>query len=147
MPNYKKVKLIAIHMYISELYEKELQYTCQRFRNNSQPEFTDAELMTAYLFIIVKVASENDLTAFKELFVDQIYNRLIFCDQIFSDKPYFDLKADMQNIEMLTPVKLPKGEVDCIRQHEKVFPVQYFQKPIDTPHAKQLSNNFLLPVL
>ena len=41
-------------MYISELYEKELQYTCQRFSNNSQPKFTDAELMTVYLFVIAK---------------------------------------------------------------------------------------------
>jgi hypothetical protein len=231
-------------MYISELYESELKYTCQRFSNNSPPEFTDAEVMTVYLFVIaeeqrfqikqihrftkdymfswfpklpsyqafnhrlnqmsetfkflaiwlfsshipkdcdlktsltdsmpivtckgknrkskvarevvdkgycsaknmyyyglklhllgfrrqgtipfpefigITAASENDLTAFKELFGDQIYNRLIFGDQIFSDKPYFDLKADRQNIEMLTPVKLPKGEADCIRQREKAF--------------------------
>ena len=52
MPDYKKVKLVAIYRYISELYEKELQYTCQRFSNNSSPEFTDAELMTVYLFVI-----------------------------------------------------------------------------------------------
>ena len=244
MPDYKKVKLIAIYMYISELYEKELQYTCQRFSNNSQPEFTDAELMTVYLFVIaeeqrfqikqihrftkdymlswfpklpsyqafnhrlnqmsetfkflaiwmfanhlpkdcdfetsltdsmpivtckgknrkskvarevvdkgycstknmyyyglklhllgfrrqgtihfpefiaITAASENDLTAFKELFGDHIYNRLIFGDKIFSDKPYFDQKEDQQNIQMLTPVKLPKGEEDCIRQREKAF--------------------------
>ena len=43
MSDSKKVKLVAIYMYISELYEKELQYTCQRFSNNSTPEFTDAE--------------------------------------------------------------------------------------------------------
>ena len=43
MPDYKKVKLITIYMYISELYEKDLKYTCQRFSNNSIPEFTDAE--------------------------------------------------------------------------------------------------------
>ena len=54
MSDYKKVKLIAIYMYISELYEKELQYTCQRFSNNSSPEFTDAELMTVYLFVITE---------------------------------------------------------------------------------------------
>ena len=72
-------------------------------------------------FIAITAASENDLTAFKEFFGDQIYNRLIFGDKIFSDKPYFDLKADRQNIEMLTPVKLPKGEADCIRQREKAF--------------------------
>ena len=52
MPDYKKVKLISIYMYISELYESELQYTCQRFSNNSSPEFTDVELMTVYLFVV-----------------------------------------------------------------------------------------------
>ena len=244
MSDNKKVKLITIYMYISELYEKELQYTCQRFSNNSTPEFTDAELMTVYLFAIteeqrfqvkqihrfandymlswfpklpsyqafncrlnhlsetfkflaiwlfstcipdncdletsltdsmpivtckgknrkakvareivdkgycstknmyyyglklhllafrrpgtipfpefigVTAASENDLTAFKEIFGDHIHNRLIFGDKIFSDKPYFDQKADQQNIQMLTPVKLPKGEADCIRQREKTY--------------------------
>ena len=54
MPEYKKVKLIAIYMYISELYEMELQYTCQRFSNNSLPEFTDQELMTIYLFVMTE---------------------------------------------------------------------------------------------
>jgi hypothetical protein len=231
-------------MYISELYESELQYTCQRFSNNSSPEFTDAELMTVYLFALseqdyvklkqihryteeylltwfpklpsyqgfvnrinrmseafkvlamtlfscfgpkdcdgqisltdslpivtckgknkkgkvarelvdkgycstknmwyygvklhllafrrpgtipfpefigITAASENDLTAFKELYGDKIFNRIIFGDKIFSDRPYFDLKAEKQNIEMLTPVKLGKGEADCIRQREKAF--------------------------
>ena len=244
MPDYKKVKLIAIYMYISELYESELKYTCQRFSNNASPEFTDAELMTVYLFVLseqeyfklkqihrfaeeylhswfpklpsyqgfvnrlnrlsetfktlsillftsftpndcdrdisltdslpivickgknrkakvareivdkgycstknmyyyglklhlfafrrpgripfpefigLTAASENDLTAFKELYGDQIYNRLIFGDKIFSDEPYFQMKADQQNIKMLTPVKLQKDEADCIRQREKAF--------------------------
>jgi len=52
MTDCKAVKLIAIYMYISELYEIELQYACQRFSNNSTAEFTDAELMTVYIFII-----------------------------------------------------------------------------------------------
>ena len=47
-------------------------------------------------FIRLTVVSENVLTAFKEL----------FGDRIFSDKPYFDLKAKQQNIEMLTSVML-----------------------------------------
>ena len=55
MPDYKKVKLISMYMYISELYEKELQFTCQRFSNHSAPEFTDAELMTIYLFVMGEV--------------------------------------------------------------------------------------------
>ena len=54
MSDNKKVKLIAIYMYISELYKKELHYTCQRFSNNSSPEFTDAELMTVYLFVVTE---------------------------------------------------------------------------------------------
>ena len=244
MPEYKKVKLVAIYMYISELYESELQYTCQRFSNNSSPEFTDAELMTIYLFVLseqeyvklkqihrfteeyllswfpklptyqgfvsrinrlseafkalsmvlltcfvpkncdgqisltdsmpivtckgknrkgkvarevvdkgycstknmyyyglklhllafrrprtipfpefigLTAASENDLTAFKELFGDHIYDSVIFGDRIFSDKPYFDNKANRQNIEMMTPVKLAKAEADCIRQRERAY--------------------------
>jgi hypothetical protein len=66
-------------------------------------------------------ASENDLTAFKEIYGDQIYNRVIFGDRIFSDKPYFDSKAEKQNIEMLTPIKLTKGESEAIRQREKAY--------------------------
>jgi len=54
MPDYKQIKLIAIYMYINELYEMELQYTCQRFSNNSSPEFTDQEVMTVYLFAITE---------------------------------------------------------------------------------------------
>ena len=52
MPDNKKIKIVAICVYISELYESELKYTCQRFSNNSSPEFTDAELMTVYLFVL-----------------------------------------------------------------------------------------------
>ena len=72
-------------------------------------------------FIGLTAASENDLTAFKELYGDLIYNRVIFGDRIFSDKPYFDSKAEKQNIEMLSPIKLTKGEADCIRQREKAY--------------------------
>ena len=32
----------------------ELQYVCQRFNNNSPPEFTDQELMTIYLFVMTE---------------------------------------------------------------------------------------------
>ena len=70
-------------------------------------------------FIGITAASENDLTAFKELFGEHIYNRVIFGDKIFSDKPYFDLKEDQQNIQMLTPVKLPKCEREA---HFACFP-------------------------
>jgi len=244
MPDYKQLRLIAIYMYISKLYEIELQYTCKRHSNNSLPKFTDAELMTIYIFAIteqkyflikdiyffakeylhswfpqlpsyqafnnrlnrmseafrtltigmlnsfipedcdltisltdsmpivtckgknkkgkvareivdkgycstknmyyyglklhllafrrpgtipfpeyigITAASENDLNVFKELFGDNIYNRLIFGDKIFSDQPYFESKLIEQNIEMLTPVKLVKGESEFIRQWDKAY--------------------------
>ena len=37
-------------MYICDLYESELKYCCQRYSNNSNPAFTDQEIMTIYLF-------------------------------------------------------------------------------------------------
>ncbi len=37
-------------MYICDLYESELKYSCQRFSNNSEPEFTDQEILCIYLF-------------------------------------------------------------------------------------------------
>ena len=72
-------------------------------------------------FIGITTASENDLTAFKNLFGDYICNRAVFGDKIFSDEPYFKIKQSEQNIEMLTPIKLTKGEPEIIRQREKAF--------------------------
>ena len=72
-------------------------------------------------FIGLTAASENDLTAFKELYGDSIYDRVIFGDRIFSDQSYFQSKLIEQNIEMLTHIKLVKGEAECIRQREKAY--------------------------
>jgi len=43
-------KLVEIYVYVCEKFEKELQFSCQRFSNNKNPEFTDQEIMTIYLF-------------------------------------------------------------------------------------------------
>ena len=48
----KAVKLIKIYQYVCDKYEEELKYHCQRFTNNNQPEFTDQEIMTIYLFSV-----------------------------------------------------------------------------------------------
>jgi len=32
------------------MYAKKLKYLCQRFSNNSNPEFTDQEAITIYLY-------------------------------------------------------------------------------------------------
>jgi hypothetical protein len=50
IPKVKELKIIAIYLYISDLYEQEIKYSCQRFSNNSTPLFTDEEVMTIYLY-------------------------------------------------------------------------------------------------
>jgi hypothetical protein len=45
-------KLIALYYYIYECYNTELCWHCQRFSNNSQPDFTDEELLTIYIFCV-----------------------------------------------------------------------------------------------
>jgi len=50
IPNAKELQLISIYLYISEIYDKKLRYYCERFSNNSLPEFTDQEIITIYLF-------------------------------------------------------------------------------------------------
>jgi hypothetical protein len=47
----KDDKLIRIYFLICD-YFNELQYYCERFSNNNQPEFTDQEIMTIYLYVI-----------------------------------------------------------------------------------------------
>ena len=37
-------------MYICDVYKSSLRFYCQRFSNNSNPEFTDEEVLTVYLF-------------------------------------------------------------------------------------------------
>lgn len=48
----KECKLIEIFFYVCEKYEKELRFSCERFSNNNEPKFSDAELMTVYLFVV-----------------------------------------------------------------------------------------------
>ncbi|MFR3643698.1 MAG: transposase, partial [Phocaeicola coprophilus] len=37
-------------MYICDVHKSSLRFHCQRFSNNSNPEFTDEEVLTVYLF-------------------------------------------------------------------------------------------------
>lgn len=50
IPKEKELKLIAIYLYICNMYDCHLKYSSLRFSNNSDPEFTDQEIMTIYLF-------------------------------------------------------------------------------------------------
>lgn len=241
----KELKLIKIYMYICDLYDRELKYYCQRYSNNSNPEFTDQEIMTIYLFTghcqkyfqikdihgftseylsswfpklpsyqtfnlrlnrlseafrilskrlissfipadcdkgislvdsmpVITCASKNreakvarevvsrgycstknqyyfglklhilafrrkgripfpeslnftpaeehDLTVFKQAWGDNIINRKIFGDKIYSDFNYFnDEKKQKQNILMLTPVRGLRGQSQQQKQRHKAF--------------------------
>jgi len=48
----KATKLTKIYQYVCEKYEQELKYHCERFSNNNQPDFTDQEVLTIYLFCV-----------------------------------------------------------------------------------------------
>lgn len=48
----KSTKLVEIFFYVSDAYEKELRFSCERFTNNCCPDFSDQEIMTVYLFCI-----------------------------------------------------------------------------------------------
>jgi len=61
------IKLIALYSYIYECYNRELRWHCERFSNNSSPEFTDEEVLTIYIFVMTeeekfKVKSIYDFT-------------------------------------------------------------------------------------
>jgi hypothetical protein len=46
-PTDNEAKLVKIYCYVCQQYEKELQYLCQRFSNNSNSEFTDRKVIKA----------------------------------------------------------------------------------------------------
>lgn len=52
IPKAKELKLISIYLYICDLYDSELKYLCQRFSNNNEPEFSDQEVITIYLYVM-----------------------------------------------------------------------------------------------
>ena len=52
IPRDKAFKLTAIYLYICNLHDQKITAACERFSNNSKPEFTDQELITVYLFVM-----------------------------------------------------------------------------------------------
>ena len=72
--------------------------------------------------IMVTPAQDNDLSVFKQAWGDTITNQVIFGDKIYSDKEYFNSKKrQLQDIEMLTPVKEIKGDTKENKQRNKAF--------------------------
>ena len=83
----KDDKLIRIYFLICD-YFKELHYYCERFSNNKQPELTDQEIMTIYLYVmqheghtkvkqIHRFACEYLNSWFPKLGSYQAFNRLV----------------------------------------------------------------------
>jgi len=52
IPKDNESKLIEIFFYVSEKFEKELKFYCERLSNNKTLEFSDEEVMTVYLYIM-----------------------------------------------------------------------------------------------
>lgn len=82
----KANKLIEIYMFVCDRFEKGLKNLCMRHSNNSNPRFTDEELLTVHLFcgacekrLLVKdkhkFAKEYLLDWFPELPSYQTYNK------------------------------------------------------------------------
>lgn len=72
--------------------------------------------------LIFTGAEENDLTVFKSIWGENISDRRIFGDKIYSDFEYFnEQKKQKQNIEMLTPVKGVKGQSEQEKQRNKAY--------------------------
>ena len=46
----KANKLIEIYMFVCDRFDKGLKNLCMRHSNNSNPRFTDEELLTVHLF-------------------------------------------------------------------------------------------------
>ncbi len=49
-----QIHLITLYVYICRQLKKDLWTCCQRFTNNNEPEFTDAEVLTVFLYGIMQ---------------------------------------------------------------------------------------------
>ena len=50
IPKGKELKLIRIYLYVCDIYDSNLRNVCERFSNNSNPDFSDQDVMTIYLY-------------------------------------------------------------------------------------------------
>lgn len=63
IPKDKALKLIKIYIYVCSQYSETLNCYCQRYSNNSKPQFSDEEILAIFLF----VGSEQRYTRIKEI--------------------------------------------------------------------------------
>ena len=119
----KTLQLIALYYHICDCYDNQLAHQCQRFSNNS-PAFTDQELLTVYLFVMLeeekykiksiwRYAKKHLLSWFPDLFSYQGFNaRLNRLGEVFpSLSEYFlgmvdqEVSAQIRLVNCL-PIKL-----------------------------------------
>ncbi len=117
--------LIALYYHICDCYDNELAYQCQRFSNNStEPAFTDKELLTVYLFVMLeeekykiksiwRYANRHLLSWFPDLPSYQAFNnRLNRLNEVFpSLSEYFLAMVDQETSAQISlvdslPIKL-----------------------------------------
>ncbi|MEN0051066.1 MAG: transposase [Bacteroidota bacterium] len=59
--------------------------------------------------VFVSPASNNDLTVMKPVF-ERLFDRAIYADKIYANKAWQEWLIEHNNLEILTPVKLKKGQ-------------------------------------
>lgn len=65
----RKLQLIHLYFYIEEIYDKKLKYHHERFsKNKKDPNFSDVELLTTYLFAIGYEKCRTDKAAYDHIF-------------------------------------------------------------------------------
>jgi len=65
-------------------------------------------------------ASVNDLEGFRKGFGDILHDRIIFADKGYCDTD-LDALEQTDNLTLLTPVKLVKGETEVLRMREQAY--------------------------
>ena len=81
-------------------------------------------------YLHITSAAENDLEAIRPT-LDQLNNRQIFADKAYMDKQLNENLLKTANTQLLTPVKLVKGESTASRQFKKAAD-ELFSKAVST---------------
>ena len=71
--------------------------------------FSRFDLLPLPEFMATSPASNNDLTVFKPIF-ETLFNRAVFADKIYGNRAFEEWLAKNNNLHILTPVKLKKGQ-------------------------------------
>jgi len=88
--------------------------------------------------LAISPASASDYKIFVQDFDLNLFNRTVFADKSYMDEDFFSNREQTQNYLILTPVKLVKGEAECIRQREKAandlfsYAVSTVREPIES---------------